>query len=212
MGTLPFWRTKKTVNNVRDFFPFTQALNPLEPALDNLGHVFHLPVMLYNTALWLGEKPWRFYVDGYANPQAQRMVSLLEQERQAIALALKIKTQTAQEFLLSSYGVFTKNDDLGETLRTFGYYERKGPHANSLEEAISIENGLRQITEEYYCKLCPLLEFSHALELSSPAMDELYEQGKELGLQPKKFARNLNNLGIPKKNPLPKLYSAYGYE
>lgn len=211
LSTLPFLETNKSCLQVHDFFPFTSAKNPLEPALENLGHVFHLPVMFYNIEKWTGKKHWGFYADGYSNKKSKKMVLLLEKERQLIASTIGFHTQTANEFLFNSYGVNTPENKLGEALQKFGYHGRLGPHSDSIEKAISIENGLRQITEEYYCKLHPLLELSRSLKIPTPAMEEVYEFGKEIGLEPNKYARSLFDQGLSKNNLLNDLYTAYAH-
>jgi opine dehydrogenase len=212
VGALPFNETRRIARAMADFFPFSAARNPLEPALNNLGHVFHLPVMLCNTDKWLGKKQWRFYADGYSNPDARELVEELEEERIEMARELGVKIQTSREFLKRSYGIRDIKKPLGKILKDFGYYGRTGPHSASLKAAVSMGLGLRQITEEYYCKLMPLLELARSLKLDTPAMEKTYRMGLELGLKPEKHARKLASLGISRRNAVRDLYEAYSFD
>lgn len=169
----------------RVYSQFVPAENVLETSLNNFGAIFHpAPTILNGARIELGEK-FDYYHEGIT-PVIATFLEKIDKERMEVARALRVKTQSAVDFLIESYGV--EGNSLYEAIQNNIAY--KGIKAPSIINT-------RYLTEDIPMSLVPIASIGHQLCIPTPNMDSIIKIGSTmLKTDFWKLGRTVDKLGL----------------
>ncbi|MBA7545391.1 Opine dehydrogenase [subsurface metagenome] len=186
VASFPAKNTKRLIKVLNKAYPqFVPAVNVLETSLNNIGAIFHpAPTILNSARIESGEK-FDYYHEGIT-PVVATVLENIDRERLEVAKALKVKVQSAIEFLEESYGV--KADSLYQAIQNNMAY--KGVKAPT---AINI----RYLTEDIPMSLVPIASIGHQLGVPTPNIDSIIKIGSTmLKIDFWKSGRTADKLGL----------------
>lgn len=164
---------------------FVPAVNVLETSLNNIGAIFHpAPTILNSARIESGEK-FDYYHEGIT-PVVATVLENIDKERLEVAKALKVKVQSAIEFLKESYGV--KADSLYQAIQSnIAYKGVKAPAAINI----------RYLTEDIPMSLVPIASIGDQLGVPTPNIDSIIKIGSTmLKTDFRKLGRTVDKLGL----------------
>lgn len=169
----------------RAYSQFVPAVNVLETSLNNFGAIFHpAPTILNSARIELGEK-FDYYHEGIT-PIIATFLEKIDKERMEVAKALRVKTQSAVDFLKESYGV--EGNSLYEAIQNNIAY--KGIRAPSTINT-------RYLTEDIPMSLMPIASIGYQLCIPTPNMDSIIKIGSTmLKTDFWKLGRTVDKLGL----------------
>jgi len=162
LAALPASDTPSVLQRIHGLYPqFHAAADVLETGLDNIGAVFHPATTLLSTARIESGVPFEFYRD--MTPGIAHAIEAIDAERQAVARAYGVKTESASEWLLRSYAGIG-----GDTL-----YERI--RSNTAYAGIAAPRSLdtRYLWEDVPTGLVPMVELGKLAGVAMPVSSAL---------------------------------------
>ena len=164
---------------------FVPAANVLETSLNNIGAIFHpAPIILNSARIESGEK-FDYYHEGIT-PVVATVLENIDGERLEVAKALKVKVQSAIDFLKDSYGV--EADSLYQAIQNNMAY--KGVKAPTVIN-------VRYLTEDIPMSLVPIASIGHQLGVPTPNIDSIIKIGSTmLNTDFRKLGRTVDKLGL----------------
>ncbi|MGB6607556.1 MAG: NAD/NADP octopine/nopaline dehydrogenase family protein [Atribacterota bacterium] len=186
IASFPAKKIERLLKVLNKAYPqFVPAINVLETSLNNIGAIFHpAPTILNSARIESGEK-FDYYHEGIT-PVVATVLENIDRERLEVAKALKVKVQSAIEFLKESYGV--KADSLYQAIQNNTAY--KGVKAPT---AINI----RYLTEDIPMSLVPIASIGHQLGISTPNIDSIIKIGSTmLNMDFWESGRTVDKLGL----------------
>ena len=186
VASFPAKNIERLIKVLNKAYPqFVPAVNVLETSLNNIGAIFHpAPTILNSARIESGEK-FDYYHEGIT-PVVATVLENIDKERLEVAKALKVKTQSAIEFLKESYEV--KADSLYQAIQNnIAYKGVKAPTA--------INN--RYLTEDIPMSLVPIASIGHQLGISTPNIDSIIKIGSTmLNMDFWESGRTVDKLGL----------------
>jgi len=162
LAALPASDTASALQRIHRFYPqFTAATDVLETSLENIGAVFHPTTTLLSTGRIESGVPFEFYRD--MTPSIVRAIEAVDAERQAVARAYGVKTESASEWLLRSYAGIG-----GDTL-----YERMRSNAAYAGIAAPRSLDTRYLWEDVPTGLVPMVELGKLAGVAMPVSSSL---------------------------------------
>jgi len=164
---------------------FCPAENYFHTSLENIGAIFHPPVVLFNAAtIERGEK-FYFYRD--MTTQVSNFIIELDKERLSIGKALGLNLISAENWISYAYDGITGDNLLEKMKNNPAYYNILSP--SSLYS--------RQLTEDLPTGLVPMSELGKILKIQTPLMDSIIEICSSLlQIDFRKHGRTLDKLGL----------------
>ena len=167
------------------FIPSTLA----QTSLENIGAIFHPPVVLFNAATIERNTPFYFYRD--MTPNIASFIQKLDQERLQLGKVLGIELMPVVEWIKYAYPA-TVGENLCERMRN-------NPAYHDILAPGSIFT--RQLTEDIPTGLLPMSELAHMLGVKTPLMDAIIDIASSLlNVDFKNSGRTLNNLRLSGMN------------
>ncbi len=192
VAALPACDTPAALARLNPLYPQFQAAGDiLETGLENIGAIFHPATTLLNAARIESGTAFEFYRD--MTPSVARVIEAIDAERQAVAQAYGVKTESASEWLLRSYtGI------VGKTL-----YERI--LSNTAYAGIAAPRSLdtRYIWEDVPTGLVPMVELGRLAGVAMPVSSALVHLAcalcrRDFWKEGRNAARlGLSNFGVP---------------
>jgi len=164
---------------------FIPAVNVLETSLNNIGAIFHpVPTILNSGRIESGEK-FDYYHEGIT-PVVATVLENIDRERLEVAKTLKVKVQSAIDFLKKSYGV--EADSLYQAIQNNIAYEGvKAP----------TKINIRYLTEDIPMSLVPIASIGFQLGVPTPNIDSIIKIGSTmLNTDFRKLGRTVDKLGL----------------
>jgi len=186
VASFPAKNMEKLVRVLNKAYPqFVPAVNVLETSLNNIGAIFHpAPTILNSGRIESGEK-FDYYHEGIT-PVVATVLESIDRERLEVAKALKVKVQSAKEFLKESYGV--EADSLYQAIQNNMAY--KGVKAPA-------KINIRYLTEDIPMSLVPIASIGYQLGVSTPNIDSIIKIGSTmLNTDFQKLGRTVDKLGL----------------
>lgn len=186
ISAIPNSDTEHVIKVLSNFFKcFFPAKNVLQTSLENIGAMFHPPVVLFNEAAIERGNQFYFYrdmTDGLAG-----VIESLDKERLAVANAYGITPLSTFDWVSFAYsGV--KGDNLCERMQNNpAYYEILAPRTIFC----------RQITEDIPTGIIPIAELGKVAGVPTPLCDSIETLCSTLLKKDfRKNGRTLSNLGL----------------
>lgn len=186
VASFPAKNIEKLMKVLNRAYPqFVPAANVLETSLNNIGAIFHpAPTILNSARIESGEK-FDYYHEGIT-PVVATVLENIDRERLEVAKALKVKVQSAIEFLKESYGV--KADSLYQAIQNNIAY--KGVKAPTTINT-------RYLTEDIPMSLVPIASIGYQLGVPTPNIDSIIKIGSTmLKMDFRKLGRTVDKLGL----------------
>lgn len=160
IASIPANGIKDLVNLVEDFYPqFSPVDNVLETSLDNVGGVFHVPIMVLNAVRMDEGYNFEFYKDGVTESTGKAMEKV-DEERLKVARAMGVKGVSARKWLYQKYG--SVGVDLHEAIQnTYTYEGIYSPKSLNY----------RYLWEDVPTGLVPLSSLGKKLDVLTPTID-----------------------------------------
>ncbi|MBR9678322.1 MAG: NADP transhydrogenase subunit alpha [Nanoarchaeota archaeon] len=160
VASIPSNRIDDLVNLIEGFYPqFSPADNVLETSLDNVGGVFHVPIMILNAVKIDGGHNFEFYKDGVTESTGKAMEEV-DWERLKVARAMGVKGVSARKWLHQKYG--SVGVDLHEAIQnTYTYEGIYSPKSLNY----------RYLLEDVPTGLVPLSSLGKKLDVSTSTID-----------------------------------------
>lgn len=178
--------TEYVVSIMRKIFRcFIPASNLLETGLENIGAIFHPPIVLFNAASIERNNQFYFYRD--MTSEISDFIISLDKERLQTGAAYGINLMPVYDWLKYAYPD-TSGNTLCERMRNNpAYYDIKGPGSIFT----------RQLTEDIPTGLVPISELAFKAGVQTPLMNAIITISSSLlGIDFRKEGRSLSNLGI----------------
>jgi len=186
VASFPAKNIERLMKVLNEAYPqFVPAINVLETSLNNIGAIFHpAPTILNSARIESGEK-FDYYHEGIT-PVVATVLESIDRERLEVAKALKVKVQSAKEFLKESYGV--EADSLYQAIQNNMAY--KGVKAPT-------KINIRYLTEDIPMSLVPIASIGHQLGVPTPNIDSIIKIGSTmLKTDFRKLGRTVDKLGL----------------
>lgn len=186
VASFPAKNMEKLVRVLNKAYPqFVPAINVLETSLNNIGAIFHpAPTILNSARIESGEK-FDYYHEGIT-PVVATVLESIDRERLEVAKALKVKVQSAKEFLKESYEV--EADSLYQAIQNNMAY--KGVKAPT-------KINIRYLTEDIPMSLVPIASIGYQLGVPTPNIDSIIKIGSTmLKTDFRKLGRTVDKLGL----------------
>jgi opine dehydrogenase len=186
IASFPAKNRNKLIKIVNEAYPqFVLAENVLETSLNNIGAIFHpTPTILNSARIELGEK-FDYYHEGIT-PVVATVLENIDMERIEVARALKVRVQSAIEFLRESYGV--KADSLYQAIQNNSAY--KGVKAPTTIH-------VRYLTEDIPMSLVPIASIGQQLGILTPNIDSIIRIGSTMLKKDFRISgRTIDKLGL----------------
>lgn len=158
LAALPATGTPRALDLARHLYPeFSPARNVLETSLDNIGAVLHPSTVILNTNRIEAGEDFDFYRG--MTPTVTHFLSVIDEERLAVARAFGIRLDSAKDWLLKTYAGVR-----GETL-----YEciQSNPAYQGIKAPKSLN--VRYILEDIPTGLVPLISLGSLANVPMPA-------------------------------------------
>ena len=177
--------TEYIVNKLHPIYPCFVPANLLQTSLENIGAIFHPPVVLFNAATIERNTPFYFYRD--MTPNVAKFIQNLDQERLNIGKAFYTNLMPVKEWIQYAYP-----NTVGDTLCA---RMRNNPSYHDILAPGSIFT--RQLTEDIPTGLVPMSELARLVQVSTPLMDAVITLTSSLlGIDFRAKGRTLENLGL----------------
>lgn len=159
--------------------------NLVQTSMENIGAIFHPPVVLFNAATIERNTPFYFYRD--MTPNVATFIQKLDQERLNIGKAFGVDLMPVEEWIQYAYP-----DTVGDTLCE---RMRNNPAYHDILAPGSIFT--RQLTEDIPTGLIPMSELARLAQVPTPLMDAIITLSSSLlGIDFRVKGRTLENLGL----------------
>lgn len=169
-AALPASRNSELEAAIREVFPQVDcSKNVLEAGLDNLNAIMHPAPALLNTAKIDGGEDFQYYIDGFT-PNVAKLAEKIDQERMAIARALKLDLLDAKKTYIKEYPELC-----GETLHEIVQSNRA---YDGLPAPKDIRN--RYLLEDIPYTLVPFQAMARFAGAETPCMDAVITLGQAL--------------------------------
>jgi opine dehydrogenase len=164
---------------------FYPGENYFHTSLENIGAIFHPPIVLFNAAAIERGEEFFFYRD--MTQSVANFIIDLDKERLKIGSALGLSLISAENWISCAYNGITGNNLLEKIKNNPAYYNIISP--------ASIYS--RQLLEDLPTGLVPMSEFGKSLKVQTPLIDSVIEICSSL-LQTdfRKHGRTLDKLGL----------------
>lgn len=163
-----------------------------QTSLENIGAIFHPPVVLFNAATIERNALFYFYRD--MTPNVASFIQKLDQERLNLGKALGINLMSVSDWIKYAYPT-TEGNDLCERMRN-------NPAYHDILAPGSIFT--RQLTEDIPTGLLPMSELARIVNVDTPLMNSIIDiSASLLNIDFRKNGRTLKNLklsGMNKQN------------
>ena len=163
-----------------------------QTSLENIGAIFHPPVVLFNAATIERNAPFYFYRD--MTPNVASFIQKLDQERLNLGKALGLNLMSVSDWIKYAYPT-TEGNDLCERMRN-------NPAYHDILAPGSIFT--RQLTEDIPTGLLPMSELARIVNVDTPLMNSIIDiSASLLNIDFRKNGRTLKNLkllGMNKQN------------
>lgn len=182
--------TDYVLSVIQSVFPcFIPATNLLETGLENIGAIFHPPIVIFNAASIERNNEFYFYRD--MTPEISDFIIELDKERLRTGAAYNISLMPVFEWIKYAYPS-TYGNTLCERMKNNpAYYDIKGP--GSLFT--------RQLTEDIPTGLIPISELAAKAKVETPLMNAIITISSSLlGVDFRKIGRTLENMGLQNLN------------
>ncbi len=186
IASFPARNIEKLMRVISKIYPqFIPAANVLETSLNNFGAIFHpVPTILNSARIESGEK-FDYYHEGIT-PIVATVLEKIDRERSEVAKVLKVKAQSAMNFLKSSYGI--KGNSLYEVIQ-------KNIVWKGIKAPTTINT--RYLTEDIPMSLVPIASIGHHLGISTPNIDSIIKIGSTmLNMDFWESGRTVDKLGL----------------
>ena len=164
---------------------FIPAVNWIQTSLENIGAIFHPPVVLFNAATIERNTLFYFYRD--MTPNVAAFIQKMDEERMAIGEAFGVQLMPVYDWIEYAYPG-TQGDSLCERMRNNpAYHDILGPGSIFT----------RQLTEDIPTGLIPMSGLARIVGVPTPLMDAVITLSSSLlGIDFKKKGRTLENLNL----------------
>ena len=161
----------------------------METGLENIGAIFHPPIVIFNAASIERNNEFYFYRD--MTPEISDFIIELDKERLRTGAAYNISLMPVFEWIKYAYPS-TYGNTLCERMKNNpAYYDIKGP--GSLFT--------RQLTEDIPTGLIPISELAAKAKVETPLMNAIITISSSLlGVDFRKIGRTLENMGLQNLN------------
>ena len=186
VASFPAKNIERLIKVLNKAYPqFVPAVNVLETSLNNIGAIFHpAPTILNSARIESGEK-FDYYHEGIT-PVVATVLENIDRERLEVAKALKVKVQSAIDFLKESYGV--EADSLYQAIQNNTAY--KGVKAPT-------KINIRYLTEDIPMSLVPIASIGNQLGVPTPNIDSIIKIGSTmLKMDFRELGRTVDKLGL----------------
>jgi len=160
VASIPAYSIPEIVQTMNKVLPqFVPGDSVLKTSLDNVGSIFHPALTLLNAG-WIKDRhgDFEFYHEG-ASRSVSKVLEAMDEERVAVAAALGLRAQSAQQWLYMAYGAAGK--DLYESLQA-------NPGYRGIRAPKSLDH--RYIAEEVPMSLVPLASFGDHVGVPVPTI------------------------------------------
>ncbi len=163
LAALPANRTSAVIDILKGIFPqLVSVPNVLYTSLNTMGAIFHPPIVLLNLGrIETEDSEFEFYSEG-VTPSIVPVLERLDCERVAVAMALDIQAQSANEWLMKAYA--SGKNNLYDSLR--GSFIYKGVTAPRTAQH-------RYIFEDVPYSMVPITELGRYLNVDVSCMETL---------------------------------------
>lgn len=178
--------TNDIIRKLHMIYPcFIPASNLIQTSLENIGAIFHPPVVLFNAATIERNTLFYFYRD--MTPNVAAFIQKMDKERIDIGKAFGVKLMPVYDWIEYAYPG-TKGDDLCERMRNNpAYHDILGPGSIFT----------RQLTEDIPTGLIPMSSLASVVNVPTPLMDAVITLSSSLlGINFKENGRTLKNLNL----------------
>jgi opine dehydrogenase len=178
--------TPHLLDRLHDVYPqFVPAASFVETSLGNIGARLHPAILLHNRDRVLAKTAFGFYTDGIT-PRTARILEKVDSEFQTLAAALGSRFASIPQWLGTRYGI--KQTDLRSMLCS-------NPSYQNVIAPTTLDH--RYLWEDIPTGLVPISDVAQALDIGTPTIDSLIDQGsEELGRDFRKEGRTLKKLGL----------------
>jgi len=164
ISAFPASDTPEVMKIARNLFDsFAPTKNVLEVSLENIGAMFHPPVVLLNTGVIERGESFLFYHS--MTPRISKFIEQLDAERIRIGKAYGFELMSAADWIVTAYDGMQ-----GDTLYS---RIRNNPAYNNITAPTSIET--RLIIEDILTGLVPLIYLAETAGIKVPLMRSLVE-------------------------------------
>jgi opine dehydrogenase len=147
------------------FFP---VQNGLITSLENVGAIFHPPIVLFNAAAIERGNVFRFYND--ITPQISSFLNKIDKERLMVGDAYGVALHTAEEWVSFAYSNIHGTDLYSKMKNNPAYFEVLAPQ--------SIKS--RMLMEDIPTGILPMMELGRAAGLDLPLMSSVLRIAQSL--------------------------------
>jgi len=186
LSALPFTDTSHVLDVINSVYScFVRAENILETGLENIGAIFHPPLVLFNAATIERGETFYFYND--LTPLIAEFLVKLDQERLGIGKAFGFDLLSISDWISYSYS--------GITGITLCDKMRNNPAYFKILSPTSLES--RLILEDVPTGILPFIELAQLARIETPFLKSVFLilQGM-VNRQFEEDGRTLKNLGI----------------
>lgn len=177
--------TKYIIEKLHPIYSCFIPANLVQTSLENIGAIFHPPVVLFNAATIERNTSFYFYRD--MTPNVAAFIQKLDQERLNIGKAFGTDLMPVEEWIQYAYP-----DTVGDTLCE---RMRNNPAYHDILAPGSIF--ARQLTEDIPTGLIPMSELARLAQVPTPLMDAVITLSSSLlGVDFRVKGRTLENLGL----------------
>jgi opine dehydrogenase len=186
LAAYPAVDTDYVLHLINSVYPcFIKANNVLETSLENIGAIFHPPVVLFNAATI--ERGQEFYFYNDMTPAIANFLTKIDEERLKIGTAFGIKLNSVSEWVSFAYKNI-KGDDLCTKMQNNPAYYKilSPPNLNT-----------RLLYEDVPTGILPLTELGKMAGVETPLLTSVLNISQTLlNIDFVKTGRTLRNLGL----------------
>lgn len=184
--------TNQIINKLSSIYSVFIPSVLAQTSLENIGAIFHPPVVLFNAATIERNTPFYFYRD--MTPNVASFIQKLDQERLNLGKALGLNLMPVSDWIKYAYPT-TEGNNLCERMRN-------NPAYHDILAPGSIFT--RQLTEDIPTGLLPMSELARIVNVDTPLMNSIIDiSASLLNIDFRKNGRTLQNLklsGMSKQN------------
>ena len=181
--------TEKIIETLRPVYSCFVPATLAQTSLENIGAIFHPPVVLFNAATIERNTPFYFYRD--MTPNIAAFIQKLDQERLFLGKAVGVSLMPVVDWIKYAYPA-TEGNNLCERMRN-------NPAYHDILAPGSIFT--RQLTEDIPTGILPMSELAHWIGIKTPLMDAIVEISSSLlGIDFRINGRTMKNLQLLNKS------------
>ncbi len=187
LAALPANRTSTVMDILKGIFPqLVSVPNVLYTSLNTMGAIFHPPLVLLNLGrIETEDSEFEFYSEG-VTPSIVPVLERLDCERVAVAMALDVQVQSANEWLMKAYA--TDKNNLYDSLHSSSIY--KGVTAPRTAQH-------RYIFEDVPYSIVPITELGRYLDVDVSCMETMIYLASTIhGTDYRQEGRTLARMGL----------------